>query len=81
MLQKNPFFLFPISHFGSAQELDEELAEQQSQNEWPLFSDFILDLEKSDQFPEKIGAFIHWSEFSFDAISPDFSEEEFDSGI
>jgi len=72
MLQKHPYFLFPLSHFGSQEEVDEELMPF----EWDPSCGFVLELQKNNPFPEKIGAFMHWSELSFDDEIP---LEEFDS--
>jgi hypothetical protein len=75
MLQKNPLFLFPISYFGSAQQFDQELSEEEEvfAPETEVFPcGFVLELEKPDPFPEKIGSFLLWTEISTIAVDTDY---------
>jgi hypothetical protein len=62
MLQKNPLFLFPLSYFGSAEEQsDMEFSEETLDG---FLSEFVLEHEKPDPYPEKIGSFLLWTEVS-----------------
>jgi hypothetical protein len=60
MLQKNHHFLFPETYFGSLEKMEEEDKVDECIHPWIL----ILEQNDLNQFQQKIGLFIHWSEYS-----------------
>ena len=68
MLEKNHHFLFPQTYFGSIENLEDALFEDEEDDEedevshvpWVL----VLEPKKLSQFDTKIGLYIHWVDHS-----------------
>jgi hypothetical protein len=63
MLQKNHHFLFPQTYFGSFEDIEDALFDEEDDEEedvshvpWVL----ILEPDKMNQYDTKIGLYIHW---------------------
>lgn len=63
MMQKNHHFLFAQIHFGSLQDLEEDLAED-AESEIDLKDPwvFVLEANETNRFQQTIGLFINWTD-------------------